>query len=73
MGKQKSLAEAFATETNLSVPDASATVIKNKHLPRINTELHGNKNKQSHGIKTHHLIWVDECLQSPWVACFVIL
>ena len=28
----------FAMETNLSEPDASATVIKNKHLQRINTE-----------------------------------
>ena len=36
----------LATETNLSKPEVWATVIKNKHLPRINTE--------SHGMKTHH-------------------
>ena len=26
---------------------------KQKHLPRTNTEFHGNKQKQRHGIKKH--------------------
>ena len=45
-GKTKIPSRRPVTETNLSEPDASATVIKNKHLPRINTELHGRKQNQ---------------------------
>ena len=50
-GKTKILGRRLATETNLSEPDAWATVIKNKHLPRKDTEFHGNKQKQRHGMK----------------------
>jgi hypothetical protein len=46
-GKTKIPSRRPATETNLSEPDASATVIKNKHLPRINTELHGITRKEA--------------------------
>ena len=35
--------ELHGRKALLSEPDASATVIKNKHLPRINTEFHGRK------------------------------
>ena len=48
MGKQKSQAEDLPRKQIFqSRPDASATVIKNKHLPRINTEFHGNKTDRS--------------------------
>jgi len=44
MGEQKSQAEDLPRKQIFqSRPDASATVIKNKHLPRINTEFHGRK------------------------------
>jgi desulfoferrodoxin (superoxide reductase-like protein) len=47
MGEQKSQAEDLPRKQIFqSRPDASATVIKNKHLPRINTELHGRKQKR---------------------------
>jgi len=47
MEKQKSQAEDLPRKQIFqSRPDASATVIKNKHLPRINTELHGSKQNQ---------------------------
>jgi hypothetical protein len=48
MGEQKSQAEDLPRKQIFqSRPDASATVIKNKHLPRINTELHGITRKEA--------------------------